>query len=53
LNNGCSEAHLKMGVLLIERFGMRKTGDDELRIAYQQDPADPDIKAAFVRYVGK
>jgi protein O-mannosyl-transferase len=53
LNNGCSEAHLKMGVLLIERFGMRKTGDDELRIAYQQDPNDPDIKAAFVRYVGK
>jgi tetratricopeptide (TPR) repeat protein len=53
LNNGCSEAHLKLGVMLIERFGMRKSGDDELRIAYQQDPNDPDIKAAFLRYVGK
>ncbi len=53
INSGCSEAHLKLGLLLIDKFGMRKSGDDELRIAYQQNPDNPEIKAAFTRFVGK
>jgi Tfp pilus assembly protein PilF len=53
INNSYSEAHLKLGMLMVEKFGMRKSGDEELRIAYQQDPNDPEIKAAFARFVGK
>ncbi len=53
LNNSCSEAHFRLGLLMVEKFGMRKSGDEELRIAYQQDPNDPEIKAAFARFVGK
>ncbi|PWU01565.1 MAG: hypothetical protein C5B53_02725 [Candidatus Melainabacteria bacterium] len=53
LNNLCSEAHYRLGLLLIEKLGMRKSGDEELRTAYEQNPSDPQIKAAFTRYVGK
>ena len=53
LNSTCSEAHFRLGMLMIEKFGMRKGGSEEVRIAYQQNPNDPDIKAAFFRFVGK
>jgi tetratricopeptide (TPR) repeat protein len=53
LNNGLSEAHFLLGQLLVEKLGMRKSGDEELRIAHEQNPNDPQIKAAFGRYVGK
>jgi tetratricopeptide (TPR) repeat protein len=53
INNGYSDAHLKLGLLLVEKFGLRKSGDEELRIAHQQDPDNPEIKAAFSRFVGK
>lgn len=53
LNNTCSEAHFHLGMLMIEKFGLRKGGSEEVRIAYQQNPDDPEIKAAFSRFVGK
>jgi Tfp pilus assembly protein PilF len=53
ISSSYSEAHLRLGLLMVEKFGMRKSGDEELRIAYQQDPTDPEIKAAFARFVGK
>ena len=53
LNSTCSEAHFRLGMLMIEKFGLRKGGSEEVRIAYQQNPADPEIKAAFFRFVGK
>ncbi len=53
INNAFPEAHLRLGMLMIEKFGMRKSGDEELRIAHQQNPDEPEIKAAFVRFVGK
>ena len=53
LNSTCSEAHFRLGMLMIEKFGMRKSGSEELRIAYQQNPNDPEIKTAFLRFVGK
>jgi tetratricopeptide (TPR) repeat protein len=53
LSSTCSEAHYRLGMLMIEKFGLRKGGSEELRIAYQQNPNDPEIKAAFLRFVGK
>jgi tetratricopeptide (TPR) repeat protein len=53
LNSTCSEAHFRLGMLMIEKFSMRKGGAEEVRIAYQQNPNDPEIKAAFLRFVGK
>ncbi|HEY9682421.1 MAG TPA: tetratricopeptide repeat protein [Oculatellaceae cyanobacterium] len=53
LSSTCSEAHFRLGMLMIEKFGLRKSGSEELRIAYQQNPNDPEIKAAFLRFVGK
>lgn len=53
LNNALPEAHYLLGLLLVEKLGMRKSGDEELRTAYEQNPSDPQIKAAFSRYVGK
>jgi len=53
VNNNLSEAHYLLALLLIEKLGMRKSGDIELRKAYEQEPTNPQIKAAFLRYVGK
>lgn len=50
LNVADSEAHLRLGMLLIDKFGQRKAGERELRTAHEQLPDDPDIKAAFERY---
>ncbi len=45
-----SEAHFRLGLLLIEKFGERKAGERELRTAHEQQPDNPDIKTAFERY---
>lgn len=45
-----SEAHMRLGLLLIDKFGRRKEGEKELRTAHEQNPDDPEIKSAFERY---
>lgn len=51
LNVADAEAHFRLGMLLIEKFGQRKGGEQELRTAYEQNANDPDIKAAYERFV--
>lgn len=51
LNFSDAEAHYRLGMLLIEKFGKRKAGEAELKTAYEQRPADKDIKAAYERFV--
>lgn len=46
-----AEAHYRLGMLLIEKFGQRRGGEQELRTAYEQDSADAEIKAAYERFV--
>lgn len=50
LDIGDSEAHYRLGMLLIEKFNQRKPGEKELRTAYEQNPKNPEIKAAFERF---
>ncbi|MBX9690533.1 MAG: tetratricopeptide repeat protein [Candidatus Obscuribacterales bacterium] len=51
INLADSEAHNRLGLLLIEKFGQRKAGEKEIRTAHEQDPNNPDIRAAYERYV--
>lgn len=51
LNFADSEAHLKLGLLLIEKCGERKAGEAELKTAREQKPDDKQIKAAYERFV--
>lgn len=51
INIADSEAHLRLGLLLIEKFGQRKLGERELRTAQEQNPGSPEVKDAFERYV--
>lgn len=50
INTADSEAHLRLGLLLIEKLGQRKAGEVELRTALSQNPNDPQIKAACERF---
>ena len=50
LNVADSEAHLWLGLLLIERLAQRKAGSLELRTAHEQQPEDAEIKAAYDRF---
>lgn len=50
-NIGDSEAHFRLGMLLIEHLGRRKEGETELTTASKQDPANHEIKAAVERFV--
>lgn len=51
LNVADAEAHFRLGLLLIEKFGERKAGERELRTAHEQNAQDPEIRAAYERYV--
>ncbi|MBX9573419.1 MAG: tetratricopeptide repeat protein [Candidatus Obscuribacterales bacterium] len=51
LNLADAEAHYRLGMLLIEKFGQRRGGEQELRTAFEQDSNDADIKAAYERFV--
>lgn len=51
LNLGDSEAHYRLGMLLIEKYGERKSGEKELKTAREQNPKDKEIETAFTRYV--
>ncbi len=51
LNIADAEAHYRLGMLLIEKFGQRRGGEQELRTAYEQDSKDAEIKAAYERFV--
>lgn len=51
LNLADAEAHYRLGMLLIEKFGQRRGGEQELRTAYEQDSKDAEIKAAYERFV--
>lgn len=46
-----AEAHYRLGLLLIGKFGQRKAGELELTAAFEQDPGNKDIKDAYYRYV--
>ena len=50
LNVADSEAHLRLGLLLIEKLGQRKAGERELRTAHEQSPDNHEIKTAFDRF---
>lgn len=50
LDVGDSEAHFRLGMLMIEKFNQRKDGEKELRTAFEQNPKNPEIKAAFERF---
>jgi tetratricopeptide (TPR) repeat protein len=50
LNLADSEAHLRLGLLLVEKLGQRKAGSAELRTAFEQHPEDAEIKAAYDRF---
>jgi len=50
LNVADSEAHLRLGLLLVEKLGQRKAGSAELRTAHEQQPEDAEIKAAYERF---
>lgn len=45
-----SEAHMRLGLLLIEKLSQRKAGERELRTAHEQAPDNHEIKAAFERF---
>ena len=51
LNLADAEAHYRLGMLLIEKFGQRRGGEQELRTAYEQNSGDAEIKAAYERFV--
>jgi len=51
LNFADSDAHYYLGMLLIEKFNQRKSGEAELKIAFEQKPDDKQIKAAYERFV--
>jgi tetratricopeptide (TPR) repeat protein len=51
LNFADSDAHYYLGMLLIEKFNQRKSGEAELKVAFEQKPADKNIKAAYERFV--
>lgn len=51
VNYADSDAHYRLGMLLIEKFGQRKAGEQEIKTAYEQNPNDKDIKAAYERFV--
>jgi len=46
-----TDAHYYLGMLLIEKLGQRKSGEEELKCAYQQKPDDKQIKSAYERFV--
>lgn len=45
-----SEAHLRLGLLLIERMSQRKAGERELQTAHEQNPDNAEIKTAYERF---
>lgn len=49
-NLGDSEAHFRLGMLLIEKMGLRKEGESELKTAFTQDPQNREIKTAVERF---
>lgn len=51
INLSDSEAHLRLGLLLIEKLGQRKAGESELKTAMSQNPDDAEIRTAFERFV--
>ncbi len=51
LNLSDWEAHLRLGLLLIERLSQRKAGEAELKTAMSQNPDDPEVKSACDRFV--
>lgn len=51
INFADTEAHYQLGMLLIEKLGARKAGEAELKTAYEQDPEDKLVKAAYSRFV--
>jgi len=51
INFADTEAHYQLGMLLIEKLGARKAGEAELKTAYEQNPEDKLVKAAYSRFV--
>jgi Tfp pilus assembly protein PilF len=45
-----SQAHYRLGMLLIEKLGLRKEGESELKTALSQDPENREIKTAVERF---
>ncbi|CAN5230367.1 hypothetical protein BH11CYA1_BH11CYA1_29000 [soil metagenome] len=51
LNFADTDAHYQLGMLLIEKLGARKAGEAELKTAYEQEPENKQVKAAYSRFV--
>lgn len=51
VNVADSEAHYRLGLLLIEKLSQRKAGEAELKTAQSQNPNDAEIQAACERFV--
>ncbi|MFA6212041.1 MAG: tetratricopeptide repeat protein [Candidatus Obscuribacterales bacterium] len=51
INFADTQAHYQLGMLLIEKLGARKAGEAELKTAYEQNPEDKLVKAAYSRFV--